>query len=403
MERIEGVADVSNRLESSSRPGIEAREISMRTSHGCDWGWLGVVAAVLLSVGSTRSAGADGEAARSLLRQGRAELEKGDPDGALTRFEQARDEDAELVEVHYWIGAALEKRQEPRRAVTAYQAFVDEVAARSARQPSARELLALQKKAMARIEVLAAADRAFQKARSAFADRAIAFARERETSNAPLAVRALQQALRAMPGHPDAAELLLKIGGDPAAILVPGLPIARVRTWRDIIGTREFGQNDGWIYGEKDVSIATPYLVIWAQDVARPSGPAYLYETDVEMEGATDPPRPTSVGLTFGTVDGQGFGVLMYSEWLSLAHYTLPGKFRTLERVPLPTWKLNTRRRLGVHVEGLVVRAFVDGARVLESEVHGRSDLAGTMGLLGERSRFRLRMLRFGEIVSEVK
>ena len=84
---------------------------------------LGVGLAVALGAALAHAWAGDPATARSLLGSAKDALEQKKYDTALNLLAKARAEDAELVEVLYWQGVALEKKGDAQASIREYRTF----------------------------------------------------------------------------------------------------------------------------------------------------------------------------------------------------------------------------------------------------------------------------------------
>jgi hypothetical protein len=323
------------------------------------------------------AAAGDRDLATFLLQHGKEALQKGDPAGALAKLEKARAEDPDLVEVDYWLGAVREARNDTPGALTEYRAFLKRV--EGAGTPS-KELLALQKKAQARLLALDAARIEVMKAHDAFGNQVVELARRNREANPELALRALRLLMAVHPEHTAGASLLQELGGtDPKA----GTPLAGLADEWDLIAARGLGTNTGWTYGEGRIDLRVGKGALITSPTDYDSGPTYACEAQIERGEPVEPGRTSVFGLTFGWADKSGFGVVLVGPRMLIETFGLRGH-SALAQCDLPEWLVGERRTVTARIDGVTITAYLDGKKLLEAKAQGRTHLAGNIGVVNE-------------------
>lgn len=351
--------------------------------------WVVVLLGLLVA---TSPAGAgDGELAKFLLQAGKDALAKGDPADALTKLEKAREEDATLVEVGYWIGAALEAKGELGAAVESYRAYLAALTAADAAALS-KDVAALQKKAQARVDALDAARREIERAHDGFATQMLELAGRVAATDPNLAERAVRLVLAVNPEHQGARDMLANLaasGGTAAATsaALRGFP----ELW-DIVASHGLGMNDGWTYGEGQIEIRMGKGSLSRTPGGYNSGPSYGMEAEIALDSVPQPDRTSVVGLSFGWGADDGYTLLLVNSQLELGTIGKRGKMQ-LAKAPVPPWQAGKRRTLAVRVEGRRVTGYVDGRSLLQKEFDAGTPLGGDVGVVLENVHLTLHRL----------
>lgn len=323
----------------------------------------------------------DAELAKFLLQAGKDALAKGNAADAFTKLEKAREEDPTLLEVAYWIGAALEARGDTPGAVESYRVFLGGLGAAGAAEPT-KEVLALQKKAQARIDVLDAARRDIERAHEAFAAQVFALAERVAETDANLAERALRLLLAVSPENAKARDLLAVVasgsGAAPTSAALRGLPEVL-----DLIASHGLGKSDDWTYGTNTLEVRQGKGAIHRTPDGYDSGPTYAMETELELHSVTLADRVSVAGLSFGWGADDGYTLILVNSELQLGTVGKRGKMQ-LERVPVPAWQTGKRRTVAVRVEGRRVTGYVDGRPLIKKEFDAGTPLGGDVGLVFE-------------------
>lgn len=351
--------------------------------------WLVVLLGLLL-VTSPAGAG-DAELAKFLLQAGKAALAKGDPADALSKLEKAREEDATLVEVGYWIGAALEAKGDAAEAVESYRAFLHALGSTDAGEPS-KELAALQKKAQARVDALDAARREIERAHDGFAAQMLELAGRVAATDPNLAERAVRLVLAVHPEHQGARDLLANLAASggaaaPTSAALRGFP----EVW-DVVASHGLGGNDGWTYGEGQLEIRAGKGSLTRTPDGYDSGSTYGMEAEIALHSVLQADRVSVVGLSFGWSADNGYTLLLVNSQLELGTIGKRGKTQ-LAKAPVPPWQAGKRRTLAVRVEGRRVTGYVDGRSLIQKEFDAGTPLGGDIGIVVENAHFTLHRL----------
>jgi hypothetical protein len=347
------------------------------------WARAAALGCALLLAALPSAVAGDPALAKFLLQHGKEALQKGDAAGALSKFEKAREEDPELVEVVYWQGAAREARNDPAGAIADYRAFVEQI---SKQETPAKDLLALQKKAQARLLVLDAARVEIDKAHATFGDQMVELARSKRETNPDLAVRALKLVLAVHPDHAEAARLLAELVGD-----VPGkgtLLAGLGKEW-DLIASHGMGMNDGWTYGagRLDLRVGKGALIIVPAEYD--SGPTYAVEAVIERAAPPQPGGTTVFGMVFGWVAKNGFALMLVDNRMLIETFAASNHSGLAEKA-IPPWSPGERRKITARVRGTRIEAFMDDKKMLDVQAPGRSHLAGNIGVVNENVQLTL-------------
>jgi len=340
---------------------------------------LGLAWAMLL--GPAPVLAGDPDLAKFLLQAGKDALAKGNAVDALTKLEKARDEDPTLLEVAYWMGAALEARGDTPGAVESYRTFLGGLAAAGPTEAS-KEVLALQKKAQARVDALDAARREVERAHEAFAAQVFALAERVAETDAHLAERALRLLLAVQPDNAKARDLLAVVastaGAAPTSAALRGLP----EVW-DLIASHGLGSSDDWTYGATTLEVRQGKGALHRTPSGYDSGPTYAMEVEMELQGQPLADRVSVAGLSFGWGTDDGYTLILVNSQLELGTIGRRGKMQ-LERVPAPPWKAGKRRTLAVRVEGRRLTGYLDGKPLISKEFDVDEPLGGDVGLIFE-------------------
>lgn len=369
------------------------RQTAARSS-GCDarhWRRRRRVAALTLwvalasSLGAVRGISDDRDIARILLQQGKAALEKGDASDAFAKLTKARAEDPKLLEVAYWMAAALEKLNDPRSAIGEYRAFIGAVGALASAGPPPKELGSLQKKAVVRLNALDACRREVEKANDGFAERVVAFARARPKAEVDVALRALGILEGVRPGFPAATELIAALSGSGANDeFVDGLD----DRW-DFIASRHFGKSTGWTYEAGFLEVNAPTGLMNRASSGFMTGDSFSYELDATRHGPVTAGRVSVLGLMFAVTAAEAYGLMSVNAGLQVER-VVSGRNTTLTRVPIPEWTDGARRTIGIRVDGPNVKVYVDRKMVHEWKSPDRTSFAGELAFVVENVRGRV-------------
>jgi len=374
------------------------------TRHTAKWSArltvLGLLWAVL--VGPAPALAGDPELAKFLLQAGKDALAKGNAADALTKLEKAREEDPTLLDLTYWIGAALEARGDTPGAVESYRAYLGGLGVAGAAEPS-KEALVLQKKAQARIDVLDAARRDIERAHEAFAAQVFALAERVAETDANLAERALRLLLAVNPENAKARDLLAVVatgtgsGAAPTSAALRGLPEVL-----DLIASHGLGKSDDWTYGTSTLEVRQGKGAIHRTPDGYDSGPTYAMETEMELHSATLADRVSVAGLSFGWGADDGYTLILVNSELQLGTVGKRGKMQ-LERVPVPGWQTGKRRTVAVRVEGRRVTGYVDGRPLIKKEFDVGTPLGGDVGLIFENVNLTVHRLVLARLTAGAK
>jgi hypothetical protein len=345
-----------------------------------------------LLVLSARPAGAgDRDLAQFLLKHGRESLDKGDAADALSKLEKARIEDPGLIEATYWVALANEKGGNLARAIVEYRTYVDLAAAKEAGAGLSRDEGSLLKKARSRLDTLDAGTREIERSNDAFAAKVLALAKPLVEKDPALAERALRVLVGVCPGHAEALRLLAQAA--PAEAEGEGVLAGLPDRW-DLLKSHAFGKNDGWVYGDDTLDVTAPKGEMVMTPGGYDSGPIYAMEARLDFGGALNPGKSAVVGLAFGVSGGEAIALLLPAGQVTLERAAKGGFVRLGGKATTP-WQSGVPRTLAVRVEGLTVRAYLDGELVVEHVVEKRADLAGDIGLFHENCKVRYTRIMF--------
>ncbi len=371
--------------------------------------WVAGLAAALAAAlaAGPRGARADPEVARFLLAEAKKAIALREHDEAVARLERARTEDPGLVEAAYLLGQVHEKRKDPGQALAAYRAFRDACREQERAGTLDKRAAAWLKKAEARIAALGRGERELEALASAFGDRVLARLRQWKESEPDLALLALEQFLRAEPGHAGAERLRgeLTDGGDlalPAAALDPrDVPLRGLERWDDILRRRGIPSGDEVSYQRGALHIEDDGgSLFWTSP--RTQGPeTFFYETDFRVTKELG--AGWLVGLAFAR-DPDAEARSGASEFVAafalkrkvVLMRAAGGRHVDVAEAAIDPIVPSTWHRLAVAVKDRKVRVFFEGRQVLNSSIPGRDGLAGEVGLFHQRCVADLRLLRLG-------
>lgn len=351
--------------------------------------WVVMLTALLLA---TSPAGAgDAELAKFLLQAGKDALAKGDPADALTKLEKARDEDATLLEVGYWIGAALEAKGDTVGAVESYRAFLLALGATDA-STWHKDVAALQKKAQARVDVLDAARREIERAHDGFAAQVLELAERVAATDSQLAERAARLVLAVHPEHQRTRDMLANLAATGGASAAPSAALRGFPDIWDLVASHGLGANDAWTYGERHIEIRMGKGSLSRTPDGYDSGPTYGMEAEIALHSVPQPDRASVVGLSFGWGAENGYTLILTASQIELGTIGKRGKMQ-LAKAPIPPWQAEKRRTLAVRVEGRRVTGYLDGRSLLQKEFDAGTPLGGDVGVVTENVHLTLHRL----------
>jgi tetratricopeptide (TPR) repeat protein len=340
----------------------------------------------------------DAAVARTLLETAKKSYNGRKYDEAVALFRKAFDEDNDLIEAVYWIGATHDKRKDDAAALTAYREFLALCDARNSFLDG--EPKKLRPAAERRLDVLAAGEKEFRKLEDKAVADLLAFAESRFVRDPSIATEAVKHILMWRPDHAAAASLLEKLGG-PAAkspgSAGPGVvgPFAAVKVWRDLLRDRTITasaitySDDLMVIDTKGGSKITPSRPV-------PVGDLFCYEVEFRVAEAYE--SSWLSGMTFGEAQGQFLSVFLQKGQVALIDAADGRGNRELETRPLKPIEVGEWHRLGVVVRGPSVEVWLDGKALFEKRIEGRENLRGDIGIFQQRCRTERRVFRAGDL-----
>lgn len=366
-------------------------------SRAARWGAAALIglSALLAGLAPPLQAG-DHDLAEFLLEGGKKAIQKRQYDDGIARLEKALAEDEGVIEAHYWIGYAEEKRGDPAAAVAAYRRFRE--ACKGCESKLERGLSNLLRKAESRLRVLAAAEIELAKLNESFIRDVLALAKTSFVRDPALARRAVHLVLALDPGHPEALKLTAKLGGESTAAAggadEEADPAKEVATWDDFLARSLFGTNDGWSYAngrlrihdEGQGSFVTPKR-------AYASPKDFVYEIEGKIEESFG---NWCLGVCFAKHESSWFACHFSRAEVVLWRVMDAARSEDIVRHPIDPLELDTWHRLTVAAKGNRLDVYLDGKKQFSHVHDGLRNFGGDVGTFHQRNRCEIRVLRMG-------
>jgi tetratricopeptide (TPR) repeat protein len=360
-----------------------------------------IVAFVLLTACPCR---ADPDTAKQFLKLGRRAVVKREYDQALNRFKKALEEDADLIEAHYWLAYVLDKKADNAGAIEGYRRFLSLFENKGGKAGATRDLCRLAEKTSKRLDKIAKAEKAFTKLENGFLKGLMKFARETFLRDPSATRRALEILLKIRPDYRGAAGLYRKLGGRPKGSTKAGAgrfpapdAFKKVKSWKDFIAGKALGGESGdWTYKNRELCLDLRQGSVTLTNKTLYSGTNFAYEIEARVEEEYD--RGWLVGMVFGSESGS-FVCVFFQKTAVILHQVRSASDRMdLKRFLMPPLPPKSWHRLSVLVRGGVMEVWFDGKKVIEFTHPDRTDFDGQVGLFQQRSRTRYRRIRLGKM-----
>ena len=364
--------------------------------------WVGVGIAAVLGAGLGPVAGprvvrADPAVAQILIDQAKKAISSGDLDTAVQRLTRASEEEPAAIEATYLLGTVHERRKDPGKALAAYRAFRDAAAEQRRTDTLDKRLAPLVKKADERIAVLGKGEAELDALQVAFARKVLEAARRAQRDDPDLARHAATSLLAVVPGHAEARKFLDELGGSTSTDRDPA-PIPGIERWTDLLATKAIEPAARVTYADGMMSLEqTGGSVFWTSTGLRAEEPAVL---EIEFRCTRELAAGWLVGVSFGrgsAADGKDAEFVNVFAQGSRVAAVQATEGRQVELGSTVVPPLGDRwHRLAVGLEQGKVRIFLDGKRLSSNSVPGRDSLEGEIGVIHQRCRADIRLLRLG-------
>ncbi len=360
--------------------------------------------AVFVGAAGGPSARADEEVAQFLLTQAKKAISVRKFKEAAAKLERARNEDPALLEASYLLGQVFEKMKEPGKALGAYRTFRD--GCRAAGAGLDKKVARLLARAEKRIATLGKGEAELAKLQKAFGNTVVGFATRYQEEDTDIAVDALQRVVEVAPEHAAARKLLGELTGaedlttDAGDIDPKAVPIAGIKVWADLLGSRAIPAGKSTSYKRKVLTVDGEGGTIFWTDPKKRAPETFVYE--MELRFTKVHANGYLLGFAFGVDEeaerkGGTECVMAFAQrtLVTISHAS-GGKNLDVGQTAIKASKLGTWMRLTMAVEGRKVRMFLDGKQVLNASVAGRKELSGPIGVFHQRCTAEIRMLRLG-------
>jgi hypothetical protein len=353
--------------------------------------WL---ACASLSLSASVAAGGDADLGKFLLKAGRSALDKNQYEDAVTKLEEARRKDTALIEATYWAAVAYEKKGDTSVAVQRYRDFLLELAAKTRSGGASREETQLAKKVENKLDALDGPSRDLERLQGTFVEQAMAFAKGQQTKDPEIAALAARYVLAIRPAHEEALRLSGPGGARPAGSASVD-EYEGIRVWKDLIGGRSLGENEGWVYASDHLVIDRQAGGIALPSSALDSGDRWAYETEIRIL-ETHPGPPWMVGLVFGNAGGESFMAMVGASIVVLNH-SFRGTDQDIAKIDLEPISMDVPHRLAVIAKDNLVEIRLDGKMQIQKPILDHGPLKGNYGIFVQSCKVDVRRLRMGK------
>lgn len=362
---------------------------------------LGMLAVRLLLFGVMfvpPSTSADEDAFRSLMKLGRAALEKGKADEAATKFRSATSEDKDAPDAWAWLGQALEKMGDKSGAIAAYRTAMSTMNERQRAGAASVELRDTVKRAIVRLETLAPGEIDLRRIQEVHVAELLAIARTAGEKDPATAKRCLEATLAISPADPAVRTLAETLGVAARGSAVPEgakAPDGKIAQWDDLIARKAL-ESPRATYDESVVTyeIRDKGEVVWANPSPEV---AQRFALDVELRVLDRTANNAHAGWSFSRSGEHFFAVFLTATEVVLAECA-DGKTDYLAHVSAaepkgkPTW-----RHVTVQVDGPKrITVSVDGKSLIVHKMTTDLEPGGQIGVWTQSCKVEYRKLRVG-------
>jgi tetratricopeptide (TPR) repeat protein len=359
-----------------------------------------LAAGVVTAVPIDRAEAGDVKVADTLFKSGKQALAKGDCPGAVTYFDKALAENADLIEAIWWRASAQEKAGDRPAALGSYREYLARFEEKSGTgAATSKEEARLKALAEKSADTLAVAEKEFKKLEDGFVASLLTIAKDNFVRDPALSLRAVQTVLSLRPDDEEALKLNEKLGGSapapiPKAVSTPAAFNA-VKEWTDFIALRTLSASDTISYGGETMTVDTKGGTK-VTDKAVDLGTAFALDTDFRVLETYE--RGWLTGLVFAGSEGHFYSAFVLAGRVALLHAQSQEVREEVAKYDMNVLDTAAWHRLGVMVKGADVEVWLDRKKVISWHDASAAGFAGEVGIYQQRCKTERRVLRAGKL-----